>query len=236
MKPPVSFDFPVSCCLGRDPSFFQDLNSFCHPSKFFRTNLLRPAAVHQYWSLSLSRITPACSAPYQNFSLPVLLLTTSCPPTYSIFPPSFAKFFGHVRVPFVLLLTVSSTSHVTIPAGLCTPLRSVSCFLSFLVHKSQLFFLLRLEFFTVFPFLHQTVKAGCILQGCIHFCSFPLDPFRSCMCHKSFIQHRSSLCQLICFLIALSDEFSTGDICCLSFFVRCALVCSTSINISFQRR
>ena len=104
------------------------------------------------------------------------------------------------------VLIASSKSHATIPAGHGTPLRSMLCFFPFLVHENSLLFGLRLEFFTVFPSLHQTVKAGCILHGCVHLLSLLLNSTCSCLYHKSFTQHRSFLCQLICFLTALSDE------------------------------
>ena len=61
-------------------------------------------------------------------------------------------------------------------------------------------------------FLHRTVKAGCILQGCKHFFSFLLDRACSCLRHKSSIQHCS-------FLLAhplphcLQRYFPKSDIC-----------------------
>ena len=62
--------------------------------------------------------------------------------------------------------------------------------------------------------------------------------FGLCLCrfhHESFVQHCSCLCQLIRFLAAPSvTNFVSCDIPFLSFFVRCALTCSTSTHISFD--
>ena len=46
-------------------------------------------------------------------------------------------------------------------------------------------------FFTVFPFLHQAMQAGCILPSCVHFFSLLLNRACSGLCHKSFIPHRA---------------------------------------------
>ena len=104
------------------------------------------------------------------------------------------------------VFSTPSTPHTSILVGLDTPLRPMLRFLSFLVHENRPFLWLRLELFTVLPFLHQTVKAGCILQGCEHFFSHLLD----CLCphfrHKTYIPHCSCLCQLTSFVVALCDK------------------------------
>ena len=101
---------------------------------------------------------------------------------------------------------------------------------SFLIHKNPLFFWLRFELFTIFPFFHQAVKAACVLQGCTHFFSLLLHCLCSRFRHKSFVQHCSCFCQLIRLLVAFSDKLLKCDISFLSFFVRCALTCSLHFN------
>ena len=68
-------------------------------------------------------------------------------------------------------------SHLMHRYLMVTAHHTVRCFafLNFLIHEDQCFFRLRLTFFAVFPVLHQTVKAGCILQGCAHVLSLLLD-------------------------------------------------------------
>ena len=46
--------------------------------------------------------------------------------------------------------------------------------------KPPLFFGLRLELFTVLPCFHQSVKTGCILQGCMYLFSLLLH----CLCSR----------------------------------------------------
>ena len=63
--------FPVVSLLCRNSAVFEDLNYFQHFPMLFCAHLLQRAAVHQFWSHSLSRITRALPAPNQNFSLSV---------------------------------------------------------------------------------------------------------------------------------------------------------------------
>ena len=80
--------------------------------------------------------------------------------------------------------------------------------LTLLVYEHPLFFRLRLEFFTIFPFLHQAMEAGRILQSCIHLLSLLLHSFSSCFCLKSFVQHCSCFRQLVSLLVAFGNELS----------------------------
>ena len=95
------------------------------------------------------------------------------------------------------------------------------CFLPFLVHEDPFFFRDRLEFFTVFPFLHETVKACCILQGWVHFFS------RSCWTVFALVSAMNPSSHIApafasssAFSLPSVTNFSKCDICFLSFFVR----------------
>ena len=93
--------------------------------------------------------------------------------------------------------------------------QSVSCSFAspFLFAKGPLLFWFGPKFLTIFPFFHQTVKAGCILQWCTHLFSFLLGCVCSCLRQKSSIQHRSLVCSFIRFLIAFSDKlFEEGHV------------------------
>ena len=94
-----------------------------------------------------------------------ILLTISWPSKVSL-SPFFQQVFWPCRSSsHYHVLTASSTSHASIFVGLSTPLCSMLRFLPFLIHESPFCFLLRLELFTVFPFLHQAVKAGLRTAG-----------------------------------------------------------------------
>ena len=67
----------VFCLFGRNPAVFLNLNSFQHLAMLFCAHLLRPAAVHQFVSHSLPRITRAFPALNQNSSLPVFALASA---------------------------------------------------------------------------------------------------------------------------------------------------------------
>ena len=71
-------------------------------------------------------------------------------------PKFFIKYFGPMHFPciFMYMLSLQHLMH-----------RWMLRFLPFLVHEKPFFSWLLLEFFTDFPFLHQTVKTGCILQS-----------------------------------------------------------------------
>ena len=147
----------------------------------FRAYLLRLPTVHQCWSHSLSRTCRAFSAPNQYFTLPVRSshqIMTSPNLAFAIFPNILTNTLARALSFHFHVLDASFTPQTSILVGLSTPLRSVFRFLSFLVHNSQLFFRLRLKLITVLPIFHQAVKAGCILQSCIHLCSLLLD----CLC------------------------------------------------------
>ena len=101
----------------------------------------------------------------------------------------------------------------------------------FLIHENPLFFWLPLELLTVFPFFLQTVKAYCraaytSLSCCTVFAL------------ASAINHSSNIAPAFAISSAFSlpsvTNFSRCDIFCFSFFVRCALTCSTSTKISFE--
>ena len=66
------------------------------------------------------------------------------------------------------VLATPSTPHFTILVGVGKPFGLMFHFCSFVIHENQPFFGFRLELSTVLPFFHQTVKASCVLQGCIH--------------------------------------------------------------------
>ena len=82
---------------------------------------------------------------------------------------------------------------------------SISIYYSY-HHEGPLLFRLRYELFTMSPFLHQTVKTGCVLRCCKNLLSFSLDGARLSLRHNSSIHHRSFFCYLIYFLTAFSDE------------------------------
>ena len=71
--------------------------------------------------------------------------------------------------------------------------------LTLLVNESPHFFRLRLEFFTILPFLHQAVKAAYTSSLLPH-------SFCSRFCHEPFVQHCSCFCQLISLFIVFGDE------------------------------
>ena len=128
------------------------------------------------------------------------------------------------------VVAVFPAPHASMPAGFRT-------LLSFLVHGSPLFFWLWLELSTIRPFFHQAAKARCGLQGCISLLSFLQHSFCSCFRHRSFIQDCSCFCQLIRLLVAFDDKiFKVRHILMFSFFVRCALTCSTSTTISLAAK
>ena len=134
------------------------------------------SGLHQFinfWSHSLSRIARAFSAPNQNFALPVHSSYHVVASQMSRCPFSkhfFDKYFGPVHCPcnFKYLLPLLDVIHRYLMASAH---HSVRCFVSSpsLIHEYPFFFWLRLELFTIFPFLHQAVKACRTLQGCIHF-------------------------------------------------------------------
>ena len=107
-----------------------------------------------------------------------------------------------------------------------------SLFLSTKIHFS---FDFGFEFFTIFPFFSQTVKAGCVLHG--------LHAFLSLSCCTVFalasaIKPSSNIAPTFASSSAFSlpsvTNYSKCDISFLSFFVRYALTCSTSTNISLD--
>ena len=112
------------------------------------------------------------------------------------------------------LVAASSASRATMFVCCCTPLHAMLlCFHCF-VHKGSPLFWLGFEFCTVFPFLHQSMRAGFILQRCVHLlysllnCAGPLRHFSSIFC------------QFVCLFVTLG----------FLFLDRCALTCSTSTS------
>ena len=105
-----------------------------------------------------------------------ILLTTPCPSRsrFISFPQKYCQNFRPCAISLHFhALTASCTRHASILVGISTPLRSMLRLLPFLIYEN-IFFWLRLELCTNFPVFHQTVKAGCILQGCIHLSSLSL--------------------------------------------------------------
>ena len=108
------------------------------------------------------------------------------------------------------LLTAPSAPHGTVFACSRTPRRAMFLCFPFLSTKTQLFWL-GLKFFTVLPFLHQSMKAGCTSQRCVTLISFLLDCTGSDLRHLSFIHHCYFFCQLVSFLISFCDIFRTAS-------------------------
>ena len=82
----------------------------------------------------------------------------------------------------------------------------------------------------------EAVKAGCMLQSCAHLFSFLVRCLCSRFRHETSVQHCSFIRQLIRLLVAFSDKFSRRDMSFFSFFVRCALTCSTSTAIAIAAK
>ena len=100
----------------------------------------------------------------------------------------------------------SSISHTSIHICFLAPLCSMLHTPNPLVNETPLFFWLRLELFTIFPFLHQTVEASRMLQSYIHLLSLLLHCISSRFCQKAFIHQYSCFCRLISLLITFGDE------------------------------
>ena len=81
------------------------------------------------------------------------------------------------------------------------------------------------------------MKPSCALQACTHLFTHLLN----CRCShfrkkKNFVQHCFSFAKSSAFSFPSVTNFSKCDISLLSFFVRCALTCSTSTEISFETK
>ena len=141
----LSLKFPFSRFLCKNSAFFKNMNTLQHLSTFFCAHFLQLAAVHQFWSHSLSCITRACSAPYQNFSLPMDSchhVMSSHVPAHSIFPITLPSLFGPVQCPFIFMyLLLLATSHALIFANCGTPLCVVLRYLPFFSSTRIHFFL-----------------------------------------------------------------------------------------------
>ena len=131
-SPPfLSFDLPIHCFLGRNPSFCQNLKFASAFSVLFSARLLRLAAVHQFGSHFLSCITRVFSAPNHNFSLPVhssyhiasslMLLFLHVPKNCEV--SRSCALSSHLHV-----LATPSTPHTSILVGLGTPFGSMPYF------------------------------------------------------------------------------------------------------------
>ena len=103
-----------------------------------------------------------------------------------------------------------------------------------MAHENPLFFWLRLQLFTVFPFSFHAVKACCVLQSCLHFFSrsLPLSCW-TVFALASAINPSSNIAPAIAnssaFSFAIGDKnFPKCDTSFLPFFVWCAETCSTS--------
>ena len=157
----LPFNLPIPSLLRRDPAILKDLDPLYHFAVLLGAYLLRLAAVHQFRSHSLPRISRTFSAP-QNFSLSVYCAD-------QVVTSQLTLFFCSVHFPgiFMYLLLFPHLMHRYL---LVSAHHSVRCFVAsfFQIHENPLFFRLRLEFFTILPFLHHTVKAGCTLQSCAH--------------------------------------------------------------------
>ena len=134
----------------------------------------RHAIIHQLWSHSLPRIPPTFPPSYQDFSLSVHssdeVMTSQIAP--SPFSSSFRQEFCSITSAWHFHVFASSSApHTSIPVRFRAPLCSMLHSFTPLVDKTPLFVRLGLEFFTIFPFLNQTMEAGRILQGYILFLS-----------------------------------------------------------------
>ena len=151
----------------KDSAVFENLNSLSHLAVFLYANLLRPAALDQFRPHPLPRIARIFSTPNQILALPV----HSPWPHHVRTDFSLSKMFIHIlrtcAISWLLhVLCAFSTSHASILLGLCARFRSMFRLPPILIDENPSFFQLRLQLFTIFPFLYQAVKAGCILQGC----------------------------------------------------------------------
>ena len=155
----------------------------------------------------------------------------------SPFSPKYCQIFRPCAISWHFhALTASCTPRTSILVGISTPLRSMLRFLPFLIYENM-FFWLRLELFTVLPVFHQTVKAGCILQGCIHFFSLSCwTVFALASAMTPSFKAAPPFASPSAFSLPSVTNFSKCDISVFSFFVRCALTCSTSTTISLAAR
>ena len=136
------------------------------------------SGLHQFFSHPLPRIaraffyTKSRGLPACLFSYFIVAFQMSLSP----FPQKIDRYFWPSAFSLHLhVLTASPTSHTSILVGLSTPLRSMLRSLPLLFHENPFFLWLWLEVFTIFPFLDQAVKAGCMLQSCMHFSSLSLS-------------------------------------------------------------
>ena len=140
-----------------------------HCAMLFSAHLLRLAAVHQFGSHFLSSVTRSFSAPNQNFSLPVhssYLIVSS----HMLLSPFSKKMLASISALYIVLASSCTCCpfHILRHRYLVTAHHSVRClvFSLFLSTKVQFSFDCG---FTICPFLHQAMEAGCVLQSCMHF-------------------------------------------------------------------
>ena len=132
-------------------------NSSHHFAKLFGVHLFKSAAIHEFWSHSLPRISRTPSAPNQNISLPVhssdQVMTSQI--ATSPFSKSFRqKFWSRACTWHLHVFASFSASHTSKPVCFRAPLCSMFHSLPSLVDKTSLFLRLWPEFLTIFPFLH----------------------------------------------------------------------------------
>ena len=98
----LSFNVPIPCLLDGDATLFKNLNSLQHFAMLFCASLLGLAAVHYFWSHSLSRTARTFPAPDQTSPCLSILLIISSPPKcrFLHFPIIFEKYFGFVHKKF----------------------------------------------------------------------------------------------------------------------------------------
>ena len=138
-------------------SFLENLDSFHHFPDSLVSICSSSAAILQFWSHSVPRISRTLSAPCQKNSLPVhssdQVMTSQMTP-----PPFFQSFrqdfWSITSTCHLHICATFSASHTSVPVRFRAPLCSMLHSFTPLVDKTPLFFRLWPEFLTIFPFLH----------------------------------------------------------------------------------